>query len=266
MRLANIFGWDLDFYTDPRPGDTFRVVVEKKKFANGDGVVYGRILAAEYKNRGRVYGAVLFHDPFGNPAYYTPEGKNMKRAFLHSPLKFAAPITSHFSMARFHPILKTTRAHMGIDYAAPTGTPIQSIGEGRVIFSGPKGGAGNLIQIEHSNGYQTFYMHLSRILVHNGERIAQGQIVGLVGMTGLATGPHLDFRIERHGQFLNFEHLPLPPSDPIAPRDWKEFAAVRDHAVSLLPDAHESLASARATDTSQTSPPNASAAAQTSTP
>jgi murein DD-endopeptidase MepM/ murein hydrolase activator NlpD len=266
MRLANIFGWDLDFYTDPRPGDTFRVVVEKKKFANGDGVVYGRILAAEYKNRGRVYGAVLFHDPFGNPAYYTPEGKNMKRAFLHSPLKFAAPITSHFSMARFHPILKTTRAHMGIDYAAPTGTPIQSIGEGRVIFSGPKGGAGNLIQIEHSNGYQTFYMHLSRILVHNGERIAQGQIVGLVGMTGLATGPHLDFRIERHGQFLNFEHLPLPPSDPIAPRDWKEFAAVRDHAVSLLPGAHESLASASATDTSQTSPPNASPAAQTSTP
>jgi murein DD-endopeptidase MepM/ murein hydrolase activator NlpD len=255
MRLADIFGWDLDFYTDPRPGDTFRVAVEKKKFANGDTIAYGGILAAEYKNQGRVYGAVLFHDPSGNPAYYTPEGKNMKRAFLHSPLKFAAPITSHFSMARFHPILKTTRAHLGIDYAAPTGTPVQSIGEGRVIFSGPKGGAGNLIQIEHSNGYQAFYMHLSRILVHSGEHIAQGQTIGLVGMTGLATGPHLDFRIEHHGQFLNFEHLPLPPSDPVAQRDWNEFAALRDHSLSVLPGAHESLASANASPAAETSTP-----------
>jgi murein DD-endopeptidase MepM/ murein hydrolase activator NlpD len=269
MRLADIFGWDLDFYTDTRPGDTFRVVVEKKKFTTGGAVVYGRILAAEYKNRGRVYGAVLFHDPSGNPAYYTPEGKNMKRAFLHSPLKFAAPITSHFSMARFHPILKTTLAHLGIDYAAPTGTPVQSIGEGRVSFAGPKGGAGKLIQIEHSNGFQTFYMHLSRILVHNGERIAQGQIVGLVGMTGLATGPHLDFRIERHGQFLNFEHLPLPPADPVAPRDWNEFAAVRERSLSLLPGVHESLASASANEpapanrsTNSSAPP----ASQASTP
>jgi murein DD-endopeptidase MepM/ murein hydrolase activator NlpD len=266
MRLADIFGWDLDFYTDTRPGDTFRVVVEKKKFGNGDAVVYGRILAAEYKNQGHVYGAVLFHDPSGNPAYYTPQGKNMKRAFLHSPLKFAAAITSHFSMARFHPILKTTRAHLGIDYAAPTGTPVQSIGEGHVTFAGPKGGSGNLIQIEHSNGYQTFYMHLSRILVHNGERIAQGQIVGLVGMTGLATGPHLDFRIERHGQFLNFEHLPLPPADPVAQRDWNEFAAVRDRSISLLPGAHESLASSSATGAAQTNPSSASPAAPSSTP
>jgi murein DD-endopeptidase MepM/ murein hydrolase activator NlpD len=266
MRLAAIFGWDLDFYTDTRPGDTFRVVVEKKKFATGDAVAYGRILAAEYKNNGHVYGAVLFHDPSGNPAYYTPEGKNMKRAFLHSPLKFAAPITSHFSMARFHPILKTTRAHMGIDYAAPTGTPVQSIGEGRVTFSGPKGGAGNLIQIEHSNGYQTFYMHLSRILVHTGEHIAQGQIVGLVGMTGLATGPHLDFRIEHHGQFLNFERLPLPPSEPVAARDWNEFAAVRDRSLSLLPGAHESLATTGTPIAAPTNPPSASTPAHSSTP
>jgi murein DD-endopeptidase MepM/ murein hydrolase activator NlpD len=268
MRLADIFGWDLDFYTDTRPGDTFRVVVEKKKFTTG-GAAYGRILAAEYRNQGHVYGAVLFHDPSGNPAYYTPEGKNMKRAFLHSPLKFAAPITSHFSMARFHPILKTTRAHMGIDYAAPTGTPVQSIGEGRVTFAGPKGGAGNLIQIEHSNGFQTFYMHLSRILVHNGEHISQGQIVGLVGMTGLATGPHLDFRIERRGQFLNFEHLPLPPADPVAPRDWSEFAAVRDRSLGLMPGAHESLASTNANEpapVSRSANSPAPPAPQTSTP
>ncbi len=115
MRLAAIFGWDMDFYTDPRPGDTFRVVVEKKKFADGETAEYGRILAAEYNNGGHTYRAVLFHDPSGNTAYYTPEGKSMKNAFLHSPLKFAAPITSHFSASRFHPILKVYRPHLGTD-------------------------------------------------------------------------------------------------------------------------------------------------------
>ena len=235
MRLAQIFGWDLDFYTDPRPGDTFRVVVEKKVLSNGELLSYGRILAAEYKNAGRRYGAVLFHDASGAPAYFTPEGKSMKKAFLHSPLKFAAPITSHFSEHRFHPILKEYRPHLGIDYAAPTGTPVQTIGEGRVVFAGPKGGAGNLVQIQHTNGYTTYYMHLSRMLVRSGQHVEQGQSIGLVGMTGLATGPHLDFRIQRQGQFLNFERLPLPPSDPVAKRDWNEFAVLRDRAIALMP-------------------------------
>jgi murein DD-endopeptidase MepM/ murein hydrolase activator NlpD len=235
MRLAEIFGWDLDFYTDPRPGDTFRVVVEKKKLSTGELASYGKILAAEYVNHGHAYRAVLFHDPAGNPAYYTPDGKSMKKAFLHSPLKFAAPITSHFSNARFHPILKEYRPHLGIDYGAPSGTPVQTIGDGKVIFAGPKGGAGNLIQIKHTNGYETYYMHLSRILVRTGQRVEQGERIGLVGMTGLATGPHLDFRIENHGQFLNFEHLPLPPSDPVTKSDWAAFATARDHAVNLFP-------------------------------
>jgi murein DD-endopeptidase MepM/ murein hydrolase activator NlpD len=235
MRLAQIFGWDLDFYTDPRPGDTFRVVVEKKVLSNGELLSYGRILAAEYKNAGHPYGAVLFHDASGAPAYFTPEGKSMKKAFLHSPLKFAAPITSHFSEHRFHPILKEYRPHLGIDYAAPTGTPVQTIGEGRVVFAGPKGGAGNLVQIQHTNGYTTYYMHLSRMLVRSGQHVEQGQSIGLVGMTGLATGPHLDFRIQRQGQFLNFERLPLPPSDPVAKRDWNEFAVLRDRAIALMP-------------------------------
>jgi murein DD-endopeptidase MepM/ murein hydrolase activator NlpD len=234
LRLAEIFGWDLDFYTDPRPGDTFRLVVEKKKLANGDVVSYERILAAEYINGGRVFRAVLFHDPSGKPAYYTPEGKSMKKAFLHSPLKFAAPITSHFSESRFHPILKEYRPHLGIDYGAPIGTPVQVIGDGRVIFAGPKGGAGNLIEVKHSNDYTTYYMHLSRILVKSGQRVEQGQRIGLVGMTGLATGPHLDFRVQKHGQFVNFLRLPLPPSDPVAKRDWTEFCAARDSALAQL--------------------------------
>jgi murein DD-endopeptidase MepM/ murein hydrolase activator NlpD len=237
MRLADIFGWDLDFYTDPRPGDTFRVVVEKKKLSNGEFGGYGRILAAEYVNGGRPYRAVLFHDPAGNPAYYTPEGKSLKKAFLHSPLKFAAPITSHFSNSRFHPILKEYRPHLGIDYGAPTGTPVQTIGDGRVIFAARKGGSGNLVEIQHSNGYTTYYMHLSKILVRDGEHVEQGQRIGLVGMTGLATGPHLDFRIQRHGEFLNFERLPLPPSEPVSKRDWDAFAAARDVAMAAMPAA-----------------------------
>ena len=248
MRLADIFAYDLDFYTDPRPGDRFRLVVEKKRYDNSGEAEYGRILAAEYDNNGRVYRAILFHDAAGNAAYYTPEGKSMKREFLHSPLKFAATITSHFSLHRFHPILKTYRPHLGTDYAAPTGTPVQTIGEGRVVFAGPQGGAGNLIEIQHANGYETYYMHLSRILVHQGQRVQQGQNIGLVGMTGLATGPHLDFRIERRGQFLNFERLPLPPTEPVATRDLGDFQAVRDRAMGFMPQATPALAVAKTGD------------------
>jgi len=235
MRIAAIFAYDLDFYTDPRPGDTFRLVVEKKILADGETASYGRILAAEYDNGGHAYRAVLFRDPFGDPAYYTPDGKSMKRAFLHSPLKFAAPITSHFSYHRFHPILKEYRPHLGIDYGAPMGTPVQTIADGKVIFAARKGGDGNLVKVQHANGYTTYYMHLSRILVRDGQRVQQGQNIGLVGMTGLATGPHLDFRIEEHGTFLNFEKLKLPSSDPIAKKDWSAFAAARDHALAEMP-------------------------------
>jgi murein DD-endopeptidase MepM/ murein hydrolase activator NlpD len=237
MQLAAIFGWDLDFYTDPRPGDTFRVVVEKKVLANGTFLDYGRVLAAEYVNGGHAYRAVLFHDPAGSPAYYTPEGKAMKKAFLHSPLKFDAPITSHFSYHRFHPILKIYRPHLGTDYGAPIGTPVQTIGSGRVLFAGWRGEDGKLVKIQHANGYVTFYMHLSRILVHVGERVEQGQRIGLVGRTGLATGPHLDFRIEQHGRFLNIEHMALPPANPVAKRDWNAFVTARNSELAELPSA-----------------------------
>ena len=238
MRLAEIFGWDLDFYTDPRVGDTFRVVVEKKTYANGQAASYGRILAAEYNNAGHPYQAVLFRAPSGASAYYTPDGKSLKKAFLRSPLKFAAPVTSHFSRNRFHPILKVHRAHPGIDYGAPTGTPVQTIANGRVVFAGRKGGAGNLVHIQHANGYETMYMHLSRILVRPGQRVEQGQRIGLVGSTGLATGPHLDFRILQRGAYRNFEVLRahLPPSEPVAKKLWPQFVAARDQAVALLPD------------------------------
>jgi murein DD-endopeptidase MepM/ murein hydrolase activator NlpD len=149
MRLAQIFGYDLDFYTDPRRGDTFRVILEKKKYSGAQPAAYGRILAAEYDNGGKHYQALLFHDPFHQPAYYTADGKSLQKQFLRSPLKFAAPVTSHFSQARFHPILKTYRAHLGTDYGAPVGTPVQAIGAGKVSFAGRKGGEGNMVEIVH---------------------------------------------------------------------------------------------------------------------
>ena len=239
MRLAQIFGYDMDFYTDPRKGDTFSIVIEKKKYTNGTTAGYGRILAAEYDNGGKKYQALLFHDDQGHPAYYTAEGKSLQKAFLRSPLKFAAPVTSHFSKARFHPILKTYRPHLGTDYGAPTGTPVQTIGAGRVEFAGRKGGDGNMVKIAHSQGYETMYLHLSRIFVHLGEHVEIGKTIGLVGMTGLATGPHLDFRISQKGQFLNFEKLGLPPSEPVSKRSWAQFASVREQWLPMLgPPAH----------------------------
>ena len=234
MRLAQIFAYDLDFYTDPRKGDTFRLVLEKKKYANGQTAGYGRILAAEYENAGKKYQALLFQDPAGRPGYYSADGKSLQKAFLRSPLKFGAPVTSHFSRARFHPILKSYRPHMGTDYGAPVGTPVQTIGSGRVAFAGRKGGEGNMVQITHSNGYETMYLHLSRMFVHNGEHVEIGKTIGLVGSTGLSTGPHLDFRILQKGQYKNFEKLGLPPSDPVSKKSWPEFAAVREKWLPLL--------------------------------
>ncbi|HMD30375.1 MAG TPA: M23 family metallopeptidase [Candidatus Acidoferrales bacterium] len=235
LELAGIFGWDIDFNTDTRPGDTFRLVVEKKHYANGELALYGRILMAEYTNAGHLYQAVLFHDADGHPAYFGPDGKAMKKAFLHSPLQFGAPITSHFSLSRFHPILKIYRPHLGIDYGAPEGSPVQTIGGGRVTWAGMKGGEGNMVQIRHTNGYETMYMHLSRILVRNGQEVAQGQRIGLVGHTGLATGPHLDFRIKQNGTFRNFETLKLPPADPVTRAQMPQFVADRDCWIGLLP-------------------------------
>ena len=234
MRLAEIFGYDLDFYTDPRKGDTFRMVLEKKKYANGQTAGYGRILAAEYENAGKKYQALLFHDPSGRPAYYSAEGKSLQKAFLRSPLKFGAPVTSHFNRARFHPILKTYRPHLGTDYGAPVGTPVQTIGSGRVVFAGRRGGEGNMVQIAHPNGYETMYLHLSRMFVRSGEHVEIGRTIGLVGSTGLSTGPHLDFRILQKGQYKNFERLGLPPSDPVSKKNLPEFAAVREKWLPVL--------------------------------
>lgn len=234
VRLAEIFAWDLDFYTDPRPGDTFRIVFEKRTVDGNDTPSYGRIYAAEYVNGGHALDAVLFHDSNGQPAYYTADGKSLQKAFLRSPLKFAARISSHFSYHRYHPVLKIYRPHLGTDYAAPIGTPVQAIANGRVEFSGFKRADGNMVVLHHSNGYRSYYLHLSRRLVHVGQSVQQGQRIGLVGMTGLATGPHLDFRLMRAGRFLDFEHMHLPPSHPVPQTQLAAFSAERDKWMTML--------------------------------
>lgn len=234
MRIAQIFGYDLDFYTDPRKGDTFCILLEERKYSNGQTAGYGKIFAAEYDNAGRKYQALLYHDPAGQPGYYTAEGKSLQKAFLRSPLKFGAAVTSHFSTARFHPILKTYRAHLGMDYGAPVGTPVQAIGSGRVVFAARKGGEGNMVQIAHANGYETMYLHLSRMFVRVGEQVAIGKVIGLVGSTGLSTGPHLDFRILQKGQYKNFERLGLPPSDPVAKKNLPDFSTLREKWLPVL--------------------------------
>jgi len=259
MRLAQIFAYDLDFYTDPRKGDTFRMVLEKKKYADGKTAGYGKILAAEYDNKDKKYQALLFHDDLGHPGYYSIDGKSLQRAFLHSPLKFSATVTSHFSKSRYHPILKLFRPHMGTDYGAPVGTPVQTIGAGRVEFAGRKGGEGNMIQIAHSDGYETMYLHLSRMFVKPGEHVEIGKTIGLVGSTGLSTGPHLDFRILQRGQYKNFEKLGLPPSDPVGKKSWPEFTLVRQQWLPVL------RGEATPQDASST-PATGNAAAATPTP
>jgi len=241
LEIADVFGWDVDFSTDTQVGDTFEVLVEKKML-NGERWGYGRVLAAQYRNAGVLHQAVLFRDPSGRPAYYAPNGKSLQKAFLRSPLKFGAPVASGFSHRRFHPILKRYRAHHGVDYSAPVGSAVQAVGDGRVIYAGWKGENGKMVHLRHALGYETYYLHLSNILVRPGQRVAQGQLIGRTGATGLATGPHLDFRVSRHGQFLNFLRLKLPPREAVAQRDWNEFVATRAQLLDRLASLHGAAA------------------------
>jgi murein DD-endopeptidase MepM/ murein hydrolase activator NlpD len=200
MDLADIFSCDLDFHTDLQPGDSFRLYVEKQ-YQEGKFKKYGKIRAAEFVNRGNQYTGFYFTDPAGHSDYYNGKGQSVRREFLKSPIKFAR-VSSRFSRSRFHPILKKFRPHLGIDYAAPEGTPIVSAANGRVQFAGNKGGFGRFIQISHPNGMVSMYGHLSRFSrgIHAGSNVNQGEVIGFVGATGLATGPHLDYRITRGGK------------------------------------------------------------------
>jgi murein DD-endopeptidase MepM/ murein hydrolase activator NlpD len=210
--LADIYAWDVDFNTEIRPGDSFRVVFEKQLLA-GRFVRNGRILAAELTRGDRVLRAFR-HEGAGGAGYYDAEGRPMRRAFLRSPLRFTR-ISSRFSRSRLHPILNVRRPHLGVDYAAPTGTPVSATGDGVVIAAGWDGDFGRSVRIHHANGYETLYGHLSRIDVRRDQRVSQGARIGAVGSTGLATGPHLDYRMRRDGRFIDPLRLQAAPADPV---------------------------------------------------
>lgn len=232
LDMADIFGSDVDFNTDIQKGDSFRVRIERK-FLDGQFSKNGAILAASFTNEGKEFAGIRYEDEHGKPAYYAPDGKALKKSFLKSPLKFGR-ITSKFSHARLHPILKIVRPHLGVDYAAPAGTPVQSVAAGLVTGAGYNGGGGRTVTIRHASGYETKYLHLSRIAVRVGARVDQGNVIGTVGSTGLATGPHLDFRINRNGKAVNPAKVIFPPGLPVAPARFADFAVLRDQRIAEL--------------------------------
>jgi murein DD-endopeptidase MepM/ murein hydrolase activator NlpD len=231
VSLADIFGWDIDFVLDVRPGDTF-VVTYSEIWRDGSYVKDGAIEAAEFVNQGHAYRAVRYTDPDGSTHYYTPDGKSLHKAFLRAPVAFSR-VSSRFNSARYHPILNLIRAHKGVDYAAPIGTPVRAAGDGRIRFAGVKGGYGNVVEIEHSRSIVTVYGHLSHFAhgTHVGAHVTQGSVIAYVGMTGLATGPHLHYEYRVNGMFKNPQTVVLPGADPINANWRADFLA---HSAPLL--------------------------------
>jgi murein DD-endopeptidase MepM/ murein hydrolase activator NlpD len=225
LKFADIFAWDVDFFVDVREGDTFRVLFEAL-YHDGEWVANGDILAAEFRSQQKkVLKAFRFDAREGRPGYYNENGRSLRRQFLRSPLRYSR-ISSGFSYRRFHPILRVYRPHEGIDYAAPAGTPVEAVGDGRVVFAGWKNGYGRTVRVRHTHVYSTQYAHLSRFAkgVRNNARVKQGQVIGYVGATGLATGPHLDFRLIKNGKFINPLKFSSPRSASVARPHNEEFS------------------------------------------
>jgi murein DD-endopeptidase MepM/ murein hydrolase activator NlpD len=224
IQLANIFSSDIDFNLDLRKGDRFTVVYEAS-FSNGELINTGRVLGTEFINQGKTRSAILYHDADGRENYYTPDGKSLQKAFLRSPLEFSR-ISSGFTLARFHPVLQTWRAHKGVDYAAPTGTRVKAVADATVTFAGGRGGYGNVVVLQHAGGISTVYGHLSRFApgLRMGHKIRQGEVVGFVGMTGLATGPHLHYEFRVHDEHRDPLKVVLPTSVPLPTESLAEFS------------------------------------------
>ena len=260
--MASVFGGEIDFHNDLRRGDHFDVLIEKL-YRDEEFSEYGNIAAAEFHNDGRTVQAFGFRTPSdagvdnagadsgdaepataGVAQYYDFEGRSLKRPFLSSPFGFEPRVTSRFSYRRLHPVLGTRRPHLGVDYGAPTGTEVIAVANGEVISAGMSGGSGNMVRLRHRNGYETYYLHLSRYGngVRRGARIAQGQVIGYVGATGLATGPHLDYRIRKNGTFVNplVEIRNMPPGDPIPDAHRAAFLERRDDSLQRLSSTHTS--------------------------
>lgn len=202
IMLANIFEWEIDFFKDIRVNDKFKIIVEKN-FCRGKFIGYGKILAADFINQGRLIRGLYYEDD-KTAGYFTPEGKSLKKGFLKAPIKFGR-VSSGFTSRRLHPILNVVRPHFGVDYAAPYGTPVHATADGKIIARGYKKGNGYYVKLKHNNGYETMYMHFSKFNKNQkiGSYVKQGEIIGYIGTSGYATGPHVDYRIIKNGQYLN---------------------------------------------------------------
>ncbi|WP_350598964.1 peptidoglycan DD-metalloendopeptidase family protein [Pseudomonas sp. 65/3-MNA-CIBAN-0223] len=225
MDMASVFGYDVDFAQDIRQGDEFDVIYEQK-VVNGKAVGNGPILSARFTNRGKTYTAVRYTNKQGNSSYYTADGNSMRKAFIRTPVDFAR-ISSKFSMGRKHPILNKIRAHKGVDYAAPRGTPIKAAGDGKVLLAGRRGGYGNTVIIQHGNTYRTLYGHMQGFAkgVKTGGSVKQGQVIGYIGTTGLSTGPHLHYEFQVNGVHVDPLGQKVAMADPISKAERARFLA-----------------------------------------
>jgi murein DD-endopeptidase MepM/ murein hydrolase activator NlpD len=251
--LADIFAWDIDFIRDLRTGDTFSALVEKR-YRDGQPAGYSRVLAAEFRNNGVLYRAFAYKDGDRTLSYYDVTGRSVRKAFLKAPLSFSR-ISSGFSLKRFHPITKTWKAHPAIDYAAPTGTPIKTVGDGTITRIGYTRGNGNFIEMRHNGTYSTIYLHMSKFAkgMKKGKRVSQGQVIGYVGATGLATGPHLCFRMYRNGSPVNPYKVKAPAAKPVSDENMAEFKLLTRSLVAQLEGREETQMASldTATDDSQ---------------
>jgi len=225
IELADIFGYDIDFAQDIRVGDRFTVIFDEL-YKNGDKLRAGNILAAEFVNQGKALRAVRYVDPQGHAGYYAPEGQSLRKSFIRTPLDVFR-VSSNFSRGRYHPVLNRIRAHLGTDYAASTGTPIKATGDGRIVFMGNKGGYGKAIVIKHGSSYETLYAHMSRFRsgLGHGSRVQQGQVIGYVGSTGLATGPHLHYEFRVNGVHRDPRRVTLPRASSLPRQHLEHFRA-----------------------------------------
>ena len=247
LKLANVFAWDIDFVLDIREGDRFTAVYEQI-YQDGKYLRDGEVLAAEFVNNGKLYRAVRFVSDNGNAGYYTPGGAAMRKAFLRAPLDFTR-VSSAFNPHRMHPILNTIRGHMGTDYAAPTGTPVHAAGDGHVSFAGWRGGYGNAVLLAHGGNISTLYGHMSRFArtIRVGTRVQQGDVIGYVGMTGLATGPHLHYEYLMNGVHRNPQTVGLPGAEPLRADALQKFHAMAAALLAnLSPQSGDAAATLRA--------------------
>jgi murein DD-endopeptidase MepM/ murein hydrolase activator NlpD len=248
IAMAEVFAGEIDFNSDLQPGDRYTVTFERFR-REGRPNSYGVVTAARFENDGRVLHAFRFATSGGKPDYFDENGRSLRRFFLRSPLKFVPQITSGFSARRMHPVLHTARAHRGVDYAAPSGAPVVAIAGGRVVSATFDRANGRMVRLRHSSGYESYYLHLSAFGpgIKAGAAVGQGETVGRVGATGLATGPHLHYGLKKNGVFVNplREHRNLPPGEPVPASAMAAFSVERDRALASFGPAHRTPVATR---------------------